>query len=285
MPREANSFLIDVRGECVYCKERRHREGAVVKVILVPSTLSFHGTESHQYLTSFLLNDTVAIDAGSIGLYGGPREQSRVKHIFLSHTHIDHLASLPVFLENVYEDSADCVTVHGSDAVLDSLQRDIFNNRIWPDFIALSKGESPFLKLERLESGRTVEVEGLRVTPVAVDHAVPTMGFVVADETAAVVFPSDTGPTDAIWEFANREPHLKAIFLEVTFPNAMARLAALSKHHTPATFAEDIKKVRRPVQIIAIHLKPASADHVVSELQALGLPNLELRRIGQPYYF
>jgi ribonuclease BN (tRNA processing enzyme) len=247
--------------------------------------MSPSGTEGHQYLTSFLVNDTVAIDAGSLGLFGTPHDQARVKHVFLSHTHIDHIASLPVFLENVYEAKADCVTVYGSDTVLDSLQRDIFNNRVWPDFIALSSSEAPFLRLQRLESGKPVEVDGLRVTPVAVDHAVPTMGFIVADAGAAVVFPSDTGPTDEIWERANQEPNLRAVFLEVTFPNAMAKLAAVSKHHTPATFAEDVKKLRRPVQLIAIHLKPASADHVVSELKALGLPNLELRRIGEAYHF
>jgi cAMP phosphodiesterase len=247
--------------------------------------MSTTGAEGHQYLTSFLVNDTVAIDAGSLGLYGTPNEQARVKHVFLSHTHIDHVASLPLFLENVYEAKADCVTVYGSDFVLDCLQRDVFNNRIWPDFIGLSAREAPFLKLERLESGKTVEVDGLRVTPVAVDHAVPTMGFVVADQSAAVVFPSDTGPTDEIWKVANQQRHLKAVFLEVTFPDEMARLAEISKHHTPTTFARDVKKLERPVRIIAIHLKPASADHLVSELEALGLPNLELRRIGQEYHF
>jgi ribonuclease BN (tRNA processing enzyme) len=256
-----------------------------VKVFLVPSTMTSIGAEGHQYLTSFLVNDTVAIDAGSIGLFGTPQEQARVKHVFLSHTHIDHVASLPLFVENVYEARADCVTVYGSDVVLDCLQRDVFNNRIWPDFIGMSAGDAPFLKLQRLESGKTVHVDGLRVTPVAVDHAVPTMGFIVADDNAAVVFPSDTGPTDEIWALANQERNLKAVFLEVTFPDEMAWLAALSKHHTPATFARDVQKLRRPVQIIAIHLKPASADHVVSELEALGLPNLELRRIGHPYYF
>src|SRR5579871_2430325 len=98
-----------------------------------------------------------------------------------------------MLLDNVYQGGGDCVTVHGSDAVLDCLRRDVFNDRLWPDFIRLSAERPPFLRLERLEPGRPVDLDGLRITPVAVDHVVPTLGFVVEDGSAAVVFPSDTG--------------------------------------------------------------------------------------------
>jgi ribonuclease BN (tRNA processing enzyme) len=256
-----------------------------VKVMLVPSSVSTDGAETHQFLTTILINDTVAIDAGSLGLYGGPREQSRVRHVLISHSHIDHLGSLPVFVENVYEGRSDCVTIYGSAAVLDALRRDIFNGRVWPDFIGMSSPATPFLKVQTLESGKPVEIDGLSITPVDVNHVVPTHGFLIDDGSVAVAISSDTGPTDELWKHANRVPHLKAVFLEATFPNALGRLATISGHHTPATFARDVQKIKGPVRLIALHIKPSVHTEVVRELEALGLPNLEIRQIGKTYQF
>src|SRR6185436_12367272 len=97
-----------------------------------------------QYLTCALLNDTIALDAGSLGLYATPEQQARVRHVLLTHSHLDHVATLPIFLENVYEDRGDPVTVYGNAATLDALRRHFFNDTIWPDFVALSQDGHPF---------------------------------------------------------------------------------------------------------------------------------------------
>ena len=253
-----------------------------MQVTLLPSAGS--GEEPHQFLTSYLIGQALAIDAGSLGFHGSLEVQARVRHVLISHSHIDHLASLPVFLENVYRGGPDCVTVHAGEAVLDSLQRDLFNGRVWPDFINLSPA-APFLRLSKLEEGRPVELEGLRITPVAVNHVVPTFGFLVEDDRSAVVLPSDTGPTEAIWQYANRSPHLKAVFLEATFPDSMAWLADVARHLTPALFAREVGKIRHPVRVFAVHIKAAYRSQVVRELEALGLPNFEVARPGEPYTF
>ena len=146
-----------------------------MKLTLIPGTVT--GSPDHfQYVSCCLVNDVLALDAGPLGMYLSPPEQARVRHVLLTHTHIDHVASLPIFVENAYEGKADCVTVHGSAAVLDCLQRDLFNGRVWPDFIALSRGDKPFLKLSRLDPGQTVDLDGLRVTAVELNHVVPTSG-------------------------------------------------------------------------------------------------------------
>lgn len=259
--------------------------GPRVKITLVPSALGVEGKDRYQFLSTYLVNDAVAVDAGAVGLFRDPQDQARVKHIFLTHAHIDHLASLPLFLENAYEAGSDCVTVYGSPAVLQALQSDIFNDRVWPDMIAISRREGPFLQLSPLQAGRPVEVAGLRVTPVPVNHVVPTFGFVVEDGGAAVVIPSDTGPTEQIWQAANRLPHLKAVLLEATFPNHMAKLADLAQHLTPALFAGEIRKLTRPARVVAVHIKPRFYDEVVRELRALNLPNLEIAQYDRPYEF
>ena len=103
--------------------------------------------------------------------------------------------------------------------------------------------------------------------------------------TAAILIPSDTGPTEEIWRRANQAPNLKAVFLENCFPDSMAALAASTKHLTPATFAHEVKKLHRTVALIATHIKPLYYAQVVQELQALGLPNLTMARFGEPYEF
>src|SRR5262249_51364855 len=153
---------------------------------------------------------------------------------------------------------------------------DVFNDRVWPDFFALSLGKAPFLKLAMLEPGKTVELEKLRITPVPVNHVVPTLGFVIEDNAAAVVVVSDTGPTDEIWKYANATPNLKAVFLEATFPNAMMQLADLSKHLTPVQFAAEIRKLKKPAAVIAVHIKARFRDQVIKELENLGISGLQI---------
>lgn len=256
-----------------------------MQVTLVPSSTSGGLRRRQQFLSTYLVNDSVAVDAGCLGLYGSPADQAKVKHLLLTHAHLDHVASLPVFLENVYRPGQQCVTVYGHEAVLDSLRRDLFNDRVWPDFIRLSELGPPFLRLQEVRSGERLEVDGLRVTAVAVSHSVPTLGYLFEDSSAAVAVPSDTGPTEAIWERANALGNLKAVFLEASFPDEMRELAAKTGHLTPALLREEMRKVKRPVRFIAVHIKAAFRDRVVQELRALDAANLEVGRFGQPYPF
>lgn len=234
---------------------------------------------------SYVINDTVAVDAGALGFFGLPQEQGRIRHIFISHTHIDHVASLPIFVDNVYDPAREPVTVYGSAEVLASLRQDLFNGRLWPDFIALSQQQAPFLQLQPLVAGQSISLAGLRITPVPVNHAVPTMGFIVDDGQAAVVIPSDTGPTEDIWERASALPHLQAVFLEAAFPNSLAALAKIAGHLTPALFGLETRKVKRPTQFLAVHVKPRYAAIVTEELASLGLPHLEMAEYGRSYQF
>jgi cAMP phosphodiesterase len=259
-----------------------------VKILLIPSSVSEIGHDIHQYLSSYLINDTIAVDAGSLGFFKSAQDQARIKHVLITHTHIDHIASLPSFVENAYEGTPDCVTVYGSEVVLDCLQRDVFNDRVWPDFIGLSRHamkHAPFLKLVTLEPGRPVVIEGLTFTPVPVDHLVPTLGFIVEDETAAVVIASDTGPTEEIWRRANALPHLKGVFLEACFPNAMDWLAKASKHHTPASWGAEVRKLQKPVPSVVVHIKARFREQVIQELNDLGLPTLQIGQFGTAYRF
>src|SRR5206468_12905432 len=139
--------------------------------------------------------------------------------------------------------------------------------------------QAPFLKMAELKPEEPVELEGLRITPIPVDHVVPTFSFLVEDEHAAVLIVGDTGPTEAIWQYANRTPNLKAVFLEATFAASLAWLAEVSKHLTPSLFAREISKLKRKTGVVATHIKARYREQVIRELEALRLPGLEIGEI------
>jgi ribonuclease BN (tRNA processing enzyme) len=250
-----------------------------MRVTLVPSA----SPGLPQLFTSYLINDTVALDAGCLDHVGDLAAMARIKHVFLSHSHLDHVASLPPFLDAVYDGTGDCVTIHGLSHTLECVQRDLFNNRLYPDFVHISTFRPPYLKLNELTPGQPVEVEGLRLTPVAVNHVVPAVGFMVEDGHSAIVFPGDTGPTEEIWNVARTRANLSAIFLECTFPNSMEWLAEIARHMTPSLYAREREKLGRDVRFVTVHLHPRYRRKVITELEALGLPGVEIGQPGATY--
>lgn len=253
-----------------------------MKVELVPSSIP---ASDAQFLVTFLVNDTVAVDAGALGLLADIGRQERVRHVFITHEHIDHVASLPIFLENVYRPGPDCVELLGAPDVLDFIHRDIFNGRVWPDFFALSTGTDRFVQGTPLVLGQPVIRAGLTCTPLPVAHCVDTLGLLVDDGRVAVAFPSDTGATDEFWRRLTACERLKAVFLEVSFPNSHADLAASTGHHCPATFAAEVRKLGRDVRWIVVHRKARFAQEIAREVMALGVPNVEFVRPGVAYEF
>ena len=128
------------------------------------------------------------------------------------------------------------------------------------------------MKLFPIAAGQTVAVEGLRFTALALDHVVPTLGFVIEDDDACVAIISDTTSTPAIWDTLNQWPRpLDALFLECAFPNRMRWLADKAKHLTPAQFQEVYAQIRHLPPVVAVHIKPAFREEILKELQALCL--------------
>lgn len=238
-----------------------------------------------QYVSSYLINGTVGIDVGCTGFYGSPQEQEAIRHIFLTHSHTDHTASLPILVENVWTPTDECPTIHGSVDTLEAVEKHIFNDVMWPDFVALSRVAPPFLRMSALKPEKTVEAAGLRLIPVPVDHIVPTFAYVVDDGHSAVIFGADSGPTNRVWEVAHRTPNLRAVFLEACFPNSLHDLAKTSLHLTPEMFAGEVAKMPRGVKVIAVHIKVRYRAQVIRELEALNLTNLEIGQCEMDYEF
>ena len=253
-----------------------------MKVRLLPSAGS--GDPRHQFLISTLIDDQIAIDAGSLGLLP-LREQRAVKHVFLTHSHCDHIATLPMFLENAHDPGADCVKIYGHPATLDSLQRNVFNDELWPDFVELIHRDTRFCELIEVTPQVPIQVGQLAITAIPLDHVVPNLGYLIDDGRSAIALVSDTGPTEAIWQAAKQLERLQAVLIEASFPNDQLALATVSQHLTPELLAVEYQKLDRPVPFMAMHIKPAFYDTIVQELHALHLPGLIVGIPGLTYRF
>jgi ribonuclease BN (tRNA processing enzyme) len=235
-------------------------------------------------LSTYLINDTVSVDAGGLGV-ASLRRQRRVRHVFLTHAHIDHIATLPVFLDTVHRSHPDGVQVYGLPATLAALQHDVFNDRIWPDFVRLSHEVAPpWLRLVPLTAGVPVAADGLRLTAEPVDHVVPTVAFLVEGPDGAVAIVTDTRPTEAIWRRAAASD-LQGVFLEASFPEGLAELARISGHLTPSLFMAELTKVPAGVPVVATHLKPQHHARIARELRAYGNARVRVGRPGAAYRF
>lgn len=224
-------------------------------------------------MTSFLIDSHLALDAGSITQALPIQEQHRINKIVVTHSHLDHTASIPFLVENTFGDHEGGLEILVTPQVMQAVKLHLFNNDTWPDFTRIPNDMAPAMRISQVEPRQPFEVNGLRLTPVPVSHIVPTHGYVVEDETSTVIFTSDTGPTEEIWEVANRLPRLSAIIVEVSFPSRLQAVADVSLHLTPTTLAKELEKLRRDTAVYLYHLKPSCLDELRDELAATRFPH------------
>jgi ribonuclease BN (tRNA processing enzyme) len=247
-----------------------------MRVQLLPSTFDSHGHATpDQRLTCFLIDERVAIDAGSIALALTPEQRQNVRDIIITHPHMDHIASLPIFIDDLFETLKSPVRVYATPEVIELLERDIFNWNVYPRFSGLRNEYGAVMEYVPIPKGQEFKVDHLTVTAVSVNHIVPTVGLLVSDGNSTIAFSSDTSETDEFWDLVNRTPRIDALLVETSFPDSMASLAEVSRHFTPASLQRDLRKLtHNGLDILAVHIKPAYRQLVIDELKALNVPKL-----------
>ncbi len=249
--------------------------------------LGGYGGESRDCrMTCLLINGRIALDAGSLSQVLSIEQQVDVHTILLSHSHMDHTNSLPFFIENVYGKSEKgAIDIHASGATIYAIRKYLFNNATWPDFTRLPNHLLPAVRFHEIESETPLMIDGVTFTPIPVSHLVPTHGFLIEENGAAVLWSSDTGPTQRLWEVASRTPNLKAVCIDTSFDNALQPIADVSYHLTPQTLEAELRKLERRVPILVHHLKPPCVDRIKEEIRALRNPDIELLEQGKEYRF
>jgi ribonuclease BN (tRNA processing enzyme) len=241
------------------------------------------GEAEGERLTGLLVNGLIAIDAGSLTRALRLSEQIAIRHIFLTHSHLDHICTLPFFTKNIFGHVEDPVEIHALPQTLDALRRHLFNDELWPDFSVIPSPDKPLIRYSEIIPGEICEIDGLRITPVMVNHLVPCVGYRVEDDHSAFIFTSDTAETDDVYAMANATDNLKFFITEASFPNEQAWLAEASKHLTPAKLGGELRKLKKDVPVAVYHLTPGERPIMLPQLEALGHPNLRLLNQDECY--
>jgi ribonuclease BN (tRNA processing enzyme) len=216
--------------------------------------------------TSMIVDDDILIDAGTGVGDLSLEELAKIDHIFITHSHLDHITSIPFLIDSVVGLRSKPVTLYSTPEILQIIKDHIFNWKIWPDFSVIPTPDTAFMAYSPIKVGAPVELAGRRITAIPAVHVVPAVGYLLDSGEARLIFSGDTTVNDALWEVANATTNLKYIIIETAFPNKERDIAVASKHLCPSMLATELAKLNRPVEILVTHLKPGEIHLTMSEI-------------------
>lgn len=229
-----------------------------------------------------MIDGFVALDAGSLANAVTPEERSQVRDVVLTHAHLDHIAGLPLFIDDMFPVLREPVRVHATREVIGVLEKHVFNWSVYPRFSELTNSYGKVIAYREIEHEREFEIGHLRFISVAVNHRVPSSGFVVRDETSTIAITGDTAEMDRFWDVVNSLEKLDALLIECAFPNEFDELSTIAHHLTPAKLKRELEKLKHSeCACYVINLKPAYREAVCDELAALNNPRLKVLEVGR----
>ena len=218
--------------------------------------------------TSFLLDHDVLVDAGTGVGDLTLEEMCRIDHVLLTHSHLDHVAALPLMVDAIAAQRSKPIQIHALQGTIDALKAHIFNNTIWPDFSRIPTPESPFISFHPLELGQTLCLAGKYVEVLPAVHTVPAVGYAVATPKGCWVFTGDTEQNPALWARIN-QLNVAMLVIETAFSNRERDLAKRSLHLSPHVLASELDCIAKgknyPIYIT--HTKPAETELIMAEIQ------------------
>lgn len=234
-----------------------------MKIQLVPSNLPDLG--DFQNYTSYLIDDSLLVDCGSASFALSSGSLKTIRDVFITHAHMDHVASLPILIDTCLGYKIPTPRIWASRQTIQQLREHFFNRIVWPDYAHMQIDGCPALDFHEFSGGKPLEIQDYRITPVAVNHSVATHGLIIETANSAVVFSSDTGPTEEIWHRASSLSRLNAVFLELSYSSDFSDLAQKAGHLTPKSFLNEIRKIQNHQPIfMAVHLSKRTVKHILS---------------------
>lgn len=229
------------------------------------------GIGGRERLTTCLAVDRdILLDAGT-GLTSLEIGQLiAIDHVFLTHSHLDHVAGLALLVDAIQGKKAGPITIHATREVMDVLKRDLFNWALWPDFAAIPNPENPAMRWELLEPGKAVELDGRLITPYPVNHTPGAVAYWVHNHVSGFLFSGDMCATPDLWSRFAGEHKLRQVIVDCSFPNADADIANRSMHFCPRSLIQDIRPMAHAVDFLIYHLKPGQEDLIMRELESGG---------------
>jgi cAMP phosphodiesterase len=214
-----------------------------------------------------LVDDDVLIDAGT-GI--GDLELSdldSIRHVFLTHAHLDHIAGLPMLADRIFDEHfEEPLTVYAREETLRAVRDHLFNGIIWPDFTKLPSAENPMMRFQVCLPGDTVTIRHRSFFAVDVMHTVPTLGYTVQNSGGAFAVSGDTRTNETLWPVLNACEDLKVLVIEVSFPDEMEELATQAGHYCPRTLTRDLERLRHTPEIWLTGMKPGEEERILEQV-------------------
>jgi ribonuclease BN (tRNA processing enzyme) len=234
--------------------------------------------------TSILVDGDILIDAGTGVGDLTLAELRAIDHVFLTHSHLDHLAMLPLMLDTVGASRGRPVWVYAQEATLAALRRHLFNGELWPDFSRLPTPDAPFMTYQALPPGSELTLNRRRIRSIPVSHVVPAVGYLLSGARGSLAFSGDTTTTEEFWKVLNATGDLRHVIIETSFVDADAELSRISKHLCPAMLADELKKLKPGPLVHITHLMPGEEDDIMREI-ARHIPSDTPRRLERGQVF
>jgi len=229
--------------------------------------------------TAFLINDCFLLDAGTVTEVLDDERLKKIKHVLISHTHIDHLKGLFPLVDELVMIGNHSFELVSTAEILGSISDNLFNDLIWPDFTAIPSERRAIMKLRDIEIDRPSHVGDFLVQPVPVSHTVACVGYIIKEGGTGFMYTADTGSTDRFWEIAREENGIEFIIADVSFPNRLEEMAQKSGHMTLSMLTDRLEYFGlNHMKVFISHIKPIFLQEILSDLSLLDRMNIEALR-------
>ena len=222
----------------------------------------------HLRTTSMLVDHDILIDAGTGVGELSLDELERIDHVLITHSHLDHIAALPLLIDTVADRREGPVIVHATEATLELLKSHVFNWAIWPDFSEIAIRADAVMQYRTIEVGQQICLGGRTITAVPAVHTVPAVGYHLDSGAGSLVFTGDTTRNDELWPLLNAIENLRYLIIETAFSNDEEALATLSRHLCPTLLHAELAKLERDAEVFITHLKPGQIERIMREIDA-----------------
>lgn len=217
--------------------------------------------------TSLLVDDDILVDAGTGAADLSLPELAAIKHVFITHSHLDHIAALPLLVDSTADMRDQPLVIHATDATLGILRTHIFNWTIWPDFSEIPSRENAVMRYQSIRLGQATRLGNRCITAIPAEHTVPAVGYHLDSGAGSLVFTGDTTINPSLWPIVNKIHNLRYLIIETAFPNSEQTLATISKHLCPTMLAAELAKLKRTAEVYITHLKPGQSELTMTEIE------------------
>ena len=234
--------------------------------------------------TSFLIDDDILFDAGTGVGELTLAEMQKIKTVFLTHSHLDHISHLSFLMDTLFNHLDHPVQVYAQQDTIDTIKKHVFNWAVWPDFSVLPDEQNPVIVFNAMEAGEEKIMNNRSIQMIEANHTVPTVALCATENGKSFAFSGDTTSNDSIWQGLNQLEDLSLLFVESAFPNDQIELCKLAKHYCPSLLAEDIKKLNHQPKIYISHTMPVDEALIMQQCHD-AMPDRDLGLLSSEQFY